>query len=253
MRIKRILFLPILCLLTLCFSTICLAADGQYTNEQTGYQIVIEDDADLLTDAEEASLLLDMKGITTYGNVAFKSLDSNSYTTSSFAELYSAETFGTTSNVIFVIDMDNREIYIYSNGAIYNTITRSKAYVITDNVYTYASNADYYGCAQKAYEQINILLEDGKIAQPMKYISNFVLAILFAILINFLIAYTSSKTKKASVKELVDNTQSKVSITNANTVFVRQSKTYSPVQKSSGSSGGGGGRSSSGGGGGHKF
>ena len=40
-----------------------------------GYEVVIDDEAELLTDDEEARLLQSMKPITEYGNVAFKSVD----------------------------------------------------------------------------------------------------------------------------------------------------------------------------------
>ena len=55
--------------------------------------------------------------------------------------------------------MDNRNIWIHSNGAINRTINKAYAETITDNVYTYASDADYYICAMKVYEQEYTLLQ----------------------------------------------------------------------------------------------
>lgn len=86
-----------------------------------------------------------------------------------------------------MIDMDNRNIWIHSNGAIYRTITKSYADTITDNVYTYASAQDYYGCASEAYTQMATLLAGRRIAQPMKYISNALLALIIALLINYFV------------------------------------------------------------------
>lgn len=55
-----------------------------YTNDETGYRVVIEDDAGLLTDDEKSRLAETMKDITPYGDVAFKSIDYNSYSTETY-------------------------------------------------------------------------------------------------------------------------------------------------------------------------
>ena len=51
-------------------------------------------------------------------------------------------------------------------------LQNSYADSITDNVYTYASNRDYFSCAAKGFERELNLLKGQKIRQPMKYISN---------------------------------------------------------------------------------
>lgn len=68
--------------------------------------------------------------------------------------------------------MDNRNIWIHSNGGIYRIITSSYADTITDNVYQYATKRDYYGCCYEAFTEMLTLLQGNRIAQPMKYISN---------------------------------------------------------------------------------
>ncbi|MDE6202314.1 MAG: TPM domain-containing protein, partial [Lachnospiraceae bacterium] len=104
-------------------------ADGEspYTatweNPETGYQIIIEDDADLLSEEEETQLAAKMQEITAYGNAAFKSVSYNNYSASYFAGLYYHEIFLSESGTLFLIDMDNREIYIFSDGAIYKPVT----------------------------------------------------------------------------------------------------------------------------------
>ncbi|MBO5486541.1 MAG: hypothetical protein J5988_06390, partial [Eubacterium sp.] len=57
-----------------------------WSNQETGYYIILEDDADLLTDAQESRLVTEMQEITVYGNAAFKSISYNNYTAASFAE-----------------------------------------------------------------------------------------------------------------------------------------------------------------------
>lgn len=52
-------------------SITCKAETKTYTNKSTGYQVIVEDDANLLTDEEETTLGKEMAPITTYGSVAF--------------------------------------------------------------------------------------------------------------------------------------------------------------------------------------
>ena len=230
-----------------------------YTNNETGYRVVIEDDAQLLTDDEKSQLAETMKDITPYGDVAFKSIDYNPYNTETYIERYYNSIFGTGSGTVFLIDMDNRNIWIYSDGSIYSTITTAYANVITDNVYTYASDRDYFTCANKAFIQETALLQGRRISQPMKYISNALLAIAIAILINYFIVRQTSRVRKASDNEIVNGVFANNAFNNVSVNFIRQTRTYSPrSSSSSGSSGshsggGGGGGGHSGGGGGHSF
>ena len=227
------------------------------TNDTTGYDIYLDDWAELLSEAEEQQLLEAMKPIAQYGNVAFASITENPYYSSKdYAEQYYYDHFSSNeSGILFLIDMDERYLQIYSHEDIYDTITTAYANTITDNVYTYASDGDYYACANKAFEQILTLLEGRPIAQPMKYISNALLAIVIALLLNYFLVMLLSRSRKASTKQLMDGIYTKVEINNPTTKFVHQTRTYSP--RSSSSSGGSGGRSggggSHGGGGGHRF
>lgn len=229
-----------------------------YTNSETGYSVIIEDDASLLSNDEKNQLAETMKDITPYGDVAFKSIDYNPYSTETYIERYYNSIFGTGSGTVFLIDMDNRNIWIYSDGSIYSTITTAYANVITDNVYTYASDRDYFSCANKAFIQEAALLQGRRISQPMKYISNALLAIAIAILINYFIVRQTSRVRKASDNEIVNGVFANNAFNNVSVNFIRQTRTYSPRSSSSsgssgGHSGGGGGGGHSGGGGGHSF
>ena len=118
------------------FSTINVHAEENiyYVNEETNYKVVYEDNANLLSESEKNQLLSDMKPLTKYGNIAFITIAKNNMTTSEFANDYYHRMFGTESGTIFVIDMDNRQIYIFSDGSNNKIINRNKAYIITDNV-----------------------------------------------------------------------------------------------------------------------
>ena len=241
-------------------------AQEDYANDETSYRVLIVDDAQLLNDEEEQELAVLMQDITTYGNVAFKAIDDNDRSTESYARQYYEERFGTASGTLFLIDMDNRNIWIHSDGAVYKIITKSYADTITDNVYRYASDGDYYECAAHTYAQILTLLKGNKIAQPMKYISNGLLAVILALLLNYGLVSFFARINKPGRKKLLRNGRNYFRYTQPRVFFRRESRTYNPTSSggSSGSSSrGGGGRSSgrsssggsrsSGGGGGHKF
>ena len=138
------------------------------TEKYGEYQLIIEDDADLLNSSEELLLKESMIKLTEYGNIIFKSIDKNTTSTASYAKSYYNNRFGKQSGTVFLIDMKNRKIYIFSNGDNYTKVTDSKAETITDNIYEYATDKEYYKCAKKAFEQILTVIEGGKIAEPMK-------------------------------------------------------------------------------------
>lgn len=232
-----------------------------WENPDTGYRIVLEDDAQLLDRKEQEELAAAMRTVTAYGNAAFKSISANAYSAASFADDYYHGLFGTESGTLFLIDMDNRELYLFSDGAIYRTIGKSYADTITDNVYRYASDGDYYLCASRAFEQIGAVLAGEKIAQPMKYISNALLAFILAALLNYFLARSLSRSSKPGTGEILGSISTRFDFRNPRKILTSQTKVYDPPSSSSSGGGhsGGGGRSggggghSSGGGGGHRF
>lgn len=230
--------------------------------EKNGYKIIIEDNAKLLSNEEIEKLKEKMEPLTEYGHIAFITIDTNNTTTAYYAEDYYHEKFNQDSGTLLMIDMANREVYIFSDGANYNVITKGKAYIITDNIYKYATNKDYYSCATVAFDQINTLLDGGKILEPMRYISNVVIAIVVAFFINFFIVVGASKIKKAGTNEVINTCDIEFQISNVVGKRTGTRRKYSPVSESSGSSyhsgggggfSGGGGGGHSGGGGGHSF
>lgn len=244
-----------LCLIfTVLAGTTAVFASASYTNPSNGYVVVIEDNADLLSASEEAQLQELMEQITAYGNAAFVTVPEygNPYsTTQSFAENYNSSHFGNSNATLFVIDMDERMIYVDTMGSIRRYLTSSYADTITDNVYRYASNAQYYQCAYNAFDQILRLLEGRRIAQPMKYVSNVFLAVIIAMLVNFFVVKAFSRKHKPSNTEVLSGVFRQVNMNNLHINFTNQTKTYSPPSSSGGGGGGGGGHSGGGGGGGH--
>ena len=246
MKLNKKLLLIIILLFT--FITSVKALD--YVNPNTNYKALIDDKADLLTDEEENKLLDEMTSLTSFGNIIFVSTDSNSLSARSYANNYYYNKFGNNNGSLFLIDMDNREIFITSGGANYRTITTAKANIITDNIYKLASNEKYYECAKRAYEQIKTLLNKGKIAEPMKYISNAVVAISLSSLLSFLIVYGNSKTRKAKYNEIIKGGKRELIVNSVTGFKSGTDRVYSPISDSSSGGGGGGGFSGGGGGGG---
>ena len=228
-----------------------LYADTSYSNPRTDYEAIVQDDADLFTDSEEEDLCELLESVTEYCNAAVVTIDYNPhYNTQSYAESYSDDEFSKGNAVVFVVDMDNRYLYLDSSGAARKRITSAYADTITDNVYRYASDSDYYTCAYKTFEQVYALMKGQRIAQPMKYISNTLLAVALAMLINFIAVSILSGKRKATRNELLSGIYSSFKIHDAAAVFTHQTKTYSP-QSSGGSGGGSSGGGGGGGGGGH--
>jgi len=229
-----------------------------YENEETGYTANIDDGAKLLSANEKHNLIEKMKPLTEFGHIAFVSIDENQWSTSSFADDYYHDHYNTESGSILLIDMDNREIYIFSDGNNYRVITNSKAYTITDNIYTFASREEYYNCAAKAFDQMQQLLMGRKIAEPMRNTSNIFVAITLSFFISFIIVLSKTKIKRASNRDILKNCDITFNIGETNAVKTGTHREYSPVSDSSGGGssgggGGGGGGGSSGGGGGHSF
>lgn len=224
----------------------------------TGYEIYIDDWAELLTPSEEDALRKIMEPILDYGNVAFVTISENpTYSSDDYADNYFYDHFGYASGTVLLLDMEERYIWIHSNGEIHDTVTNAYADTITDNCYSYASDERYYDCAVEAFSQINALLEGRAIAQPMKYISNAFLAIVLALLINYFFVMFVSRGKKPSTSQLLDGIFSKAEVKNPRTEFINQTRRYSPqstgTSRGSRSGGGSRGGGSRGGGGGHRF
>ena len=231
-----------------------------------GYHVAIEDNAGLLSESQEQELLKQLEELTGYGNMGIATNEEYNSDASVLARSKYIDLFGETNGTIFLIDMYNRRIQIFSGGTMYRTITTAKANEITDNIYTYATAGDYYRAASKAFEQIKIVLEGGRIVTPMKYATNAAFAIGLALLVNFIIITSQRKKSKAAnslTSALVhDKNKKKSSVVRGVSAVMTSQKKSKHVESSGGggfSGGGGGGFSGgggggfSGGGGGHSF
>lgn len=246
---KRILALSrALLLIAALLTGVCLAAGT----------LTVEDGADLLTDEEEARLVERYSAITEYMPAALVTTDRSSGSTASFAEDYAIRHYGNDPAVIFVIDMDDREIYVYSNGSALRTVSKADARAITDNIYKDASRGDYFACADGALSQILAKCRGERLSRPVKHITNALIAVLAGVLLNYYIV-TRSRMPKAQRRT---KGEVKVSVTRGMAampgialglpIVISSVRHYKDSDSGSGGGGGGGG-GHSGGGGGHGF
>ena len=232
-----------------------------YQNSDTGYTAYIDDEEDLLSSSEEENLLKKLVPLTQYGNVAFLSGRGEYSAAATIRDFYN-EVFYGKSGLIFFIDMENREIRIQSGGAFYRTISSDVANSITDNVYVFASNGDYYRTAAVAFSQVKAKMEGRFVATPMRWISNFFLAIFLGLLFNFTMLLMTWKQNRAGSKAVLGALRPNMILSNREVIMTNQTKVRlsSSSSRRGGQSGGGfsGGGSSGGGGfssggGGHRF
>lgn len=246
----------LLCMVMFWSMSFFVYAETLYKDSVTGYEAIIEDKANLLDNDEKKQLAKAMREILPYGNVAFVTIFQNEYTSTKecIKQTY-WEYFGNASGTILMIDMDYRNIWIYSNGEIYKMLTSDNANLITDNIYVYAVNEEYYRCAHEGFLEILSVLKGERIAKPMKYISNLCLALVSAFIINYLFIMAYSKSKKPSDSQIYAGISTQFHFDQPKVKFLKKTKHYSPVQKNSSNDSGGSsshGRNS-GGGGGHSF
>ncbi len=264
-RFVRTLSLPVsyLVIAVLVLSLAALPANAQdtffvYTNPETNYSVYMDDACDLLTTDEEAQLIEEMIPLTQYGNAGFISCEVSSEETSEYSARVYNSLFGTESGALLVVDMGNRMLYIKNNGEVSRIVTNAYSNTITDNIYRYASDGDFYTCASTAFSQILTLLEGGRIAQPMRFISAALFALILGLLINYLLVRAVTAPNPAGSDEIIDAANVDFRLRNPASHHIKTTKVYSPVRSSGGSGGGsrggGGGFSGGGGsGGGHGF
>lgn len=244
---KIFAFLLILLMLVPCLAG---AETKTWTNETTGFTAVIEDDANLLDTAEYNSVLETMQGITDYCHAGLYTYGGSSrdYVMDK-AKDWGNSTFSG-DYTLFIIDMATRQLAVYSSERIYRTITQSKAYTITDNVYSYASRKQYATCAMTAFNQMHRTLKGETVTGPMRYISNALLALLGAILLAYLlISARMEQEVKVSMPDVVTATVG-IGAFIAGKKLIRKVKHESSSGHGGGGFGGGGGGGFSGGGGG---
>ena len=149
--LKKIVFII---LITCIISILPLSNSKAVEKNNSEYLIVIEDDANLLTEEEEQNLKIKMEELKEFGNVMFKT--TNTYNSSSslrYIQNYYYSRFENRSGLAFYIDMNNRQLCLCATGGLDELITSSKCDTIMDNVYRYARKGNYYSCAIETFSR----------------------------------------------------------------------------------------------------
>ena len=223
-------------------------------NTENDNVIIVDDMAGLFSQDEERRLIPLMADCSWGGSIFLVTIEDNPYgDAADYAEAYYVDRIGGESGVIFLIDMDTRQLKFYSDGDYKYALSVSKMNIIGDNIYKMASSGNYYDCAEEAFIEVSHVLSGEKIAAPMKYASNACLAILLALIINYFIVRIASSMSRPSNTEILNAINARFSFENPNVRKTTTTRTYSPRSSSSGGSGGGGGGGGGGHSGGHSF
>ena len=159
--VKKILLLITIILLITSFSYAAIIEEADYyqTNDLTGYTLVINDDANLLSANQINLLKSDMYPLTEYGNIVFYSTTIYGSNTKQKANDYYYDLFRTNTGSVLIIDMAERYVFIYSDGENLKSLNQSKSEIITDNIYTYLRREAYYDGAKRAFSEMHTVLE----------------------------------------------------------------------------------------------
>ena len=223
--------------------------------------VYIADSADLLSDSEEQELYEVMKDGAEYGNMVFVTIDDAvGYDSKDYIEMLyqTSDQLKGTDAVIYMIDMDNRLLWITGYGALKKTISPDYANLITDNVYKYATDGNYAKAAITGFKQIVDRLGGSRLSGSLRTAGNFSIAVILAAVLCFLFAYVTSVSKKAKDEDVLANIERYINMSNPSIVHTTTQRIYDPPSSSSGGGGGsrgggGGGGGFHGGGGGHGF
>jgi uncharacterized protein len=244
--------LIVLTVLTMALVPLACAAGEELreTNEATGYTLVFHDEAGLVDAAEQEKVLEAMRPVLEYANVGFMTYPAggSSQNSSTKAQEWGDSTFGyQTRYTVFIIDMTNRHLDIYASKSLAGTLTAGVENSIADNVSKAATAGNYSKCAADAFTQILSILKGEKIATPMKYVSNAVLALIAAMLAAYLlISGWARKEQAVSMPAVVKGAAAGA----ATVVLASHLKRVVHHESSSGGHGGFGGGGGGGGGGG---
>ena len=186
---RKILILLTVLMMAVMPAACAAAEDIRETNAETGYTLVFHDEAGLVDAAEQEKVLEAMRPILEYANVGFLTYPSggSSQNSATKAQKWGDSAFGNTRFTVFIIDMTNRHLDIYASRPLSGTLTAAEENSITDNVYRDATRGDYAGCAEEVFREIGNVLKGEKIATPMKFASNVLLALIMAMLAAFLL------------------------------------------------------------------
>ena len=216
----------------------------------------VYDFADLFTDSEEESLYEDItEYINSYNmDLAVVTIDDNNKLNSQeyAQDFYDYNDFRT-NGVLFLIDMDTREIYMTTTGSAIEMYNDYRIDQILDSVYYYVSSGDYYDATSSFIDEVSYYASIGlpddnnygysdEVVFADIFLTCFLIALVVTVIIMVILVMKNRMVRKATssreylVKETMQINHVSESFLGAFVSKVRRSH-------DSGSSGGGGGSS----------
>ncbi len=259
------------------FMMLCLCAGlvtGLETSAETKY---VYDQADLLTEDEEVELQSYaevMKDVWEMNFMVVTTDTAEGKSSMEYADDFYDTYFQDEDGMLYLIDMDNREIYLSTAGLAIRYLTDDRIESVLDEAFEAIANGDYYGTFTAFFDgtekylnegipedQHNYDTETGEIdyyydseeeedlSSPMRIdIIEFMFAIIAAIIpsgITVLIIKLIYRKKNYKKLEYDAYTDGEVKLTTQTDLLINQFVTHRRIPKNNGNSGsGGGGRSS---------
>lgn len=223
----------------------------------------VYDFADLFTDEEEQQLYTK---ITNYINeynldLAVVTIDENNKTPREYADdFYDYNDFNQQGGILFLIDMDNRKIYMSTTGQAIKMYNDYRINTALDEVYTYMSDEEYYEGTSSYIDKISNYAKEGiptsnkeeKSLTSSIFMSLLIGLIGTAIIISILIFKNKMVRKATTAREYLN--KDSIKIQNMGEILISSNTTKHEIDhSSSGSSTHTGSSGSSHGGGGHSF
>lgn len=154
-RWKR--FWTVLCLYISLFAAMHVSAETDY----------VYDEADLLTEEEEAKLQEYSERFLEEWDMNFLVVTTNDAlgkSSMAYADDFYDEFFPESDQedgVLYLIDMDNREIYLSTCGMASRYLTDDRIDYILDAAYNYVADGDYYGTFVAFFDETDYYLDQG--------------------------------------------------------------------------------------------
>ena len=162
-----------------------------YSAKAAASNVYIADDAKLLTEDERDDLqkyLESLDGNLNYVAVTTEENDFGRSTDEILESYYNNKYDDTQAGIAFIIDMYHREIILSGYGDTRFLLKKSDEQDVTDNVYRYAMNGEYYDCMLNAFEQADVIVNDGFVLRPMRIIVTALISLIIGFLTPFFIA-----------------------------------------------------------------
>lgn len=182
---------------------ILLVAFNCKAQAEGNYRVVIQDNAELLSDEEEAKLAEEMQRFTENGHVMFYTsiYDMNPDSEGYSNQFYDAE-FNGEPGMALVIDLGEGNSYLFKRKGVLNRI--NEVTILQRGIYGVATpvNGSCYNYASGVFQQMETKHKEKEAMHPLKKASNLVLAFIFSILINYLIMRKTSSVKGVRMEQL---------------------------------------------------